>query len=123
VGPAEFSGDGGGATDALLNDPNAIAVDKAGNIYISDTLNYRVRRVDAVTGIIDTIAGTGVEGYSDDGGLASRAQISTPADITVDASGSIYFADENNNRIRRLTPVGSAARLDRQQPIDNRSRP
>ena len=100
-----FSGDGGQATEALLNDPENIAVDTSGNIYISDVLNYRIRRIDANTGIISTIAGTGTKGYSGDGGPALRAQISTPSGIAIDGAGQIYFGDQANHRIRVLVPV------------------
>ena len=99
-----FSGDGGPATEALLNDPENIAVDTSGNIYISDVLNYRIRRIDANTGIISTIAGTGIKGYSGDGGPALRAQISTPSGIAIDGAGQIYFGDEANHCIRVLVP-------------------
>ena len=99
---AGFNGDGGPATKAILNDPENIVLDKAGNLYISDTLNFRIRRVDARTGIINTIAGTGVKGYSGDGGPASKAQITTPSGIAVDSVGQIYFGDQANHRIRVL---------------------
>jgi len=100
-----FSGDGGPAIDALLNDPNFVAVDGDGNIYIADTLNYRIRRVDAETGIIETIAGTGVDGFSGDDGPALDAKMGTPAGLAVDPAGRIYFDDEENNRIRVLIPA------------------
>ncbi len=100
-----FSGDGGPATDALLDGAEYIALDKAGNLYISDTFNFRIRRVDAITGHINTIAGTGVRGFSGDGGLAQRAEITTPAGITVDSAGEIYFGDLFNQRIRVLRSV------------------
>jgi sugar lactone lactonase YvrE len=99
---AGFSGDGGPATEALLNDPVSVALDKAGNLYISDTLNFRIRRVDARTGIIETIAGTGVRGYGGDGGPASGALITTPSGIAVDNTGQVYFGDQGNHRIRVL---------------------
>ena len=100
-----FSGDGGPATRALLNDPDGVALNDAGNLYISDTMNYRVRFVDAITGVISTIAGTGVRGFSGDGGLAFNAQITTPAGLTVDSAGRVYFADLFNQRIRILAPL------------------
>ena len=81
------------------------AVDHAGNVYISDTMNYRVRRIDATTGIIHTIAGTGVRGFSGDGGLALNAQITTPAGLSIDPAGRVYFADLFNQRIRILSPL------------------
>lgn len=102
-----FSGDGGPATSASLNYAQAVALDAAGNLYIADTLNHRIRRVDSTTGFITTIAGTGVSGFSGDGGPALRAEIATPVGITVDSSGKIYFADEGNGQIRVLTPLDS----------------
>jgi len=99
-----FGGDDGPATEALLNNPESIALDKSGNLYISDTFNYRIRRIDASTGIIDTIAGTGVKGFSGDNGSARGAQITTPGGIAVDSAGRVYFADQSNHRIRILTP-------------------
>jgi sugar lactone lactonase YvrE len=102
-----FSGDGGPATKAMLNHAQAVALDSAGNVYIADTINHRIRRVDATTGLIYTIAGNGVSGFSGDGGPALLAQITFPVGIAVDRSGHIYFADESNNRIRVLTPAVS----------------
>jgi len=97
-----FSGDGGPATSALLNDPENLALDEAGNIYISDVLNHRIRFVDARTGIINTIAGTGVQGFSGDQGPALSAEISDPTGIAVAQNCSVYFGDQFNNRIRVL---------------------
>jgi sugar lactone lactonase YvrE len=94
------------ATGAFLNHAGAVALDAEGNLYISDTINHQVRRVDSSTGLIYTIAGNGVSGFSGDGGSAVGAEISFPAGIAVEASGKVYFADESNNRIRVLTPVG-----------------
>jgi sugar lactone lactonase YvrE len=112
-----FSGDGRPATSASLNYASTVALDAAGNLYIADTINHRIRRVDSSTGFIYTIAGTGVSGFSGDGGPALEAEITTPAAITVDPSGKVYFADEGNNRIRVLTPVAG------QNPIEFRQRP
>jgi hypothetical protein len=106
-----FAGDGGPAAKAIVNYPSAAVLDTEGNLYIADTINHRVRRVDAKTGIIETIAGNGANGFSGDGGPALSAEISTPAGIAVDASGKVYFADENNNRIRVLTPAAEPSRL------------
>ena len=99
-----FAGDGGPATRALLNHAQAVAIDAAGNLFIADSINHRIRRVDAGTGIIHTIAGTGVSGFSGDGGPALAAQISFPVGIAVDLSDRVYFSDESNHRIRVLSP-------------------
>jgi sugar lactone lactonase YvrE len=101
----EYAGNGGPATSARLNYAAAVAVDIAGNLYIADTLNHRIRRVDASTGIIATIAGDGVSGFCGDGGPALGAEMTTPVAIAIDYAGKIYFADEGNGRIRVLTPV------------------
>ena len=100
-----FTGDGGPAKNATLNHAEAVALDAEGNLYIADTINHRIRRVDASSGFIHTIAGNGVSGFSGDGGPALDAEITFPAGIAVDSSGRVYFADESNNRIRVLTPV------------------
>lgn len=100
-----FAGDGGPAKTATLNHAAALAMDDNGNLYIADTINHRVRKVDASTGLIHTIAGNGVNGFSGDGGPALAAEISFPVSIAVDRSGKVYFADESNNRIRVLTPA------------------
>ena len=102
-----YSGDGGLATSAELNDPGyGVAVDASGNIYIADSANYRIRKVAASTGIITTVAGTGTEGYSGDGGPAVNAEIGTPFGIAVDSSGDIYFADYSNFRVREVNTSG-----------------
>jgi hypothetical protein len=101
-----FGGDGGPAKDAALNHADSAAFDADGNLYIADTINHRIRRVDASTGIIYTIAGTGVSGFSGDGGPALTAEMTFPAGIAVDRAGKVYFSDEHNQRIRVLTPVG-----------------
>ncbi len=102
-GPQGFSGDGGPAPFAKLSDPIA-TLDGFGNLYIAD--RFRVRRVDAITGIITTIAGTGTSGYSGDGGPAVAAKLSTIAGIAVDRLGNVYLADQDNHRIRRIDAAG-----------------
>ena len=104
------SGDGASATAASLNGPSGLAVDAAGNIYFADQGNLRVRRVDAVTKIITTVAGNGVYGFSGDDGPATAASFKFhTADIftgvAVDAVGNLYIADTNNHRIRRVDAV------------------
>lgn len=100
--PKRFGGDGGPASQALLNFPTAVAVDEEGHLYIADTMNHRVRRVDAQTGIITTVAGTGQARYSGDGGPAHQAALNEPAALAVDADGQLYIADQSNNRVRAV---------------------
>jgi hypothetical protein len=97
-----FSGDGGPALLAGINHPNGVAVDGAGNLYIADTGNQRIRMVSA-TGVIATIAGTGLAGYSGDGGPATKADLYNPEGLAVDSSGNIYIAEQANNVIRKVT--------------------
>ena len=101
-----YGGDGGPAAEARLNYPAAVAVDKAGNVYIADTGNHRIRQIDA-TGIITTIAGTGEPGYGGDSGPAAEAQLASPYAVAVDGSGNLYVADLGNYRIRVLTQASS----------------
>jgi len=79
-----------------------VAVDSAGNLYISDATNNRIRKVTASAGIISTVAGDGTAGYSGDGGAATSAELAGPESVTVDSSGNIYFADSTNERIRAV---------------------
>ena len=97
------SGDGGAATAAQLNDPTGVAVDAAGNIYIADSANNRIRKVTASNGIITTVAGTGKAGFSGDGGSATSAELYEPYGVAVDGNGNIYIADNRNQRIRMVT--------------------
>ena len=99
---AGFSGDGGLATDALLNTPTGVSVDGSGNIYVADTKNDVVRKVDATTQIINTVAGNGIAGFSGDGGLASQAQLDYPEGLWVDSSGNLFIVDTDNCRIRMV---------------------
>lgn len=104
-GVGGFSGDGGQARNASLDSPRGVAVDAAGNIYISDTDNDRIRRVSA-SGVITTIAGTGVRGFSGDGGDARQARLSSPRALALDTAGNLYFVDGGNSRIRRIASNG-----------------
>jgi sugar lactone lactonase YvrE len=101
-GQAGSSGDGGPAIKARIKWPHSVAVDDAGNVYLTDSPNNRVRRVDKNTGMIATIAGTGQAGFSGDGGPATKARINTPKGVMVDAGGNVYIADSLNNRVRRV---------------------
>ena len=100
-----YNGDNIAATSASLFLPLGVAVDASGNLYIADTDNHRVRKV-STGGIITTVAGNGTAGYSGDGGPATSAAINRPVAVTVDASGNLYFADCNNNRIRKISSGG-----------------
>lgn len=94
-----FGGDGFEATVARLNEPTGVAIDAVGNIYIADLRNNRIRRVGA-DGLINTIAGTGENGFGGDGGPAVFAQLSTPIDVAIDAANRLYVSDSGNNRLR-----------------------
>ena len=98
-----FGGDGGPATAALLGAPTGVAVDAAGNVFIADTYNSRIREVVKATGDIITVAGDGGQAYSGDGGPASAASLSQPCDVAVDATGNLFIADGDNNRIREVS--------------------
>jgi sugar lactone lactonase YvrE len=104
-GISGFSGDGGQATAAEFNNPQNLTVDAAGNLYIADKGNNRIRRV-STSGIISTVAGTGTAGYSGDGGQATAAEINGAYDVAFDASGNMYLADCYNYRIRKVNAAG-----------------
>jgi len=99
-----YSGDGEDATAAAIFLPYGVTVDPAGKIYLSDTLNSRVRLVDTV-GKISTIAGNGTFGYSGDGGLATAAEVNQPAGLAMDGAGNVYFADSGSDIVRRIDAV------------------
>jgi sugar lactone lactonase YvrE len=101
-GTAGFAGDGGPATAAQLSEPPGVAVDPAGNLFIADRLNHRVRMVAADTGIITTVAGTGTAGFGGDGGPATGARLSVPRGVALDASGNLFIADFGNARVRKV---------------------
>lgn len=100
-GTSGFSGDGGAATGAQLAGPDGVAVDKAGNLYIADSGNMRIRKVSAA-GIITTVAGSGNCCNEGDGGPATSAQLSFPSGVAVDTAGNLYIADNGDNRIRMV---------------------
>ena len=117
---ANLCGDGAAATSAQLNAPHALHVDSAGNIYIADTGDNRIRKVGAVSGLISTIAGNGTAGYLADGGSATGTELSGAKGLSLDSSGNLYIANTSNNRIREVivsqstltyptsTPVGAS---------------
>jgi len=112
-GTPGYSGDGGSAASAELNGPIGVAEDSMGNLYIADYKGQRIRVVAAVTGTllgvsvtagdIYTVAGNGTQGYSGDGGVATSAELNTPAGVAVDSAGDLYIADSGNQRIRMVT--------------------
>jgi DNA-binding beta-propeller fold protein YncE len=114
-GKAGYAGDGKQAAFAELNQPTGVAVDSQGNLYIADAANNVIRRVDAKTGIITTVAGdyakdkagNGLGGFSGDGGPATSAQLNDPQGIAVDGAGDLFIADTFNNAIREVTPAGA----------------
>ncbi len=109
-GVAGFSGDGGAATNASLNDPYGVAVDASGNLFIADANNNRIRKVDT-NGIITPFTGKGAVGYnagsySGDGGAATNATLNDPVGVAVDASGNLFIGDSSNNRVRKVSTNG-----------------
>ena len=104
-GTTGFSGDGGPATSAFLDSPYGVAVDASGNLFIADYGNNRIRKVSA-SGIITTVAGNGTTGFSGDGGPATSASFSSPADVAVDSFGNLFIVDLGNNRIREVSASG-----------------
>jgi uncharacterized protein (TIGR03437 family) len=101
-GSGGFTGDSAPATAASLNGPEGVVVDAEGNVIFADTANHRIRMV-RPDGALRTIAGTGAAGFSGDAGLALSAQINSPSGLAVDSEGNIYFADQSNRRVRKLT--------------------
>ena len=99
-------GDGGPAVEAQLNAPTGLALDGAGNLYIADSGNHRIRRIDT-EGIITTIAGTGERGNAGDGGPATRAKLNFPNGMALDGAGNLYFSDRRNHRVRRIDTLGT----------------
>ena len=106
TGTSGFSGDNGPAVQAQFNFPSGVTVDSAGNLYIADRNNHRIRKIDS-TGTITTIAGTGTGGFAGDGGAADQAQLNRPSGVAVDSAGNLYIADRNNHRIRKIDSTGT----------------
>ena len=111
TGERRFGGDGGPAIQAQLDEPTGVVVDGAGNLYIADLANHRIRKVDS-TGTITTIAGTGEQGFGGNDGPASQAHLFFPIAVAVDGAGTLYIADASNHRIRLLTPTATGSSLD-----------
>ncbi len=105
-GTGGYSGDGGPATSAMLDGPSGVAVDAAGNLFIADQWNHRVRKV-TPGGVISTVAGNGTGGYSGDGGPATSAELYYPEGVAVDTAGNLFIADSDNSRVRMVTGVAS----------------
>ena len=105
-GVARYDGDGGPATNASLLGPQCVEFDQAGNFFIADTENNVVRKVDA-QGIITTVAGNGIEGYSGEGRPATNASLDLPTCLAVDRSGNLYIADNHNHRVRKVDADGT----------------
>lgn len=105
TGVSGFAGDGGPATSAEFKGVAGVAADKFGNIYVSDNLDHRIRKIDAA-GNISTVAGTGLPGSSGDGGPATAAQISGPNEVAVDTFGNVYIPDQGSHRIRKINTSG-----------------
>ncbi len=102
TGVAGYSGDGGPADECTFANPGGVSYDSAGNAYMADVNNYVIRRIDAVTGVITTVAGNGTRGYSGDGGPATAAMFSKPRTVVVDKNGDLLITDTDNHRIRKV---------------------
>lgn len=106
IAGSDWVGDGGAATSAILIQPEGVVADGAGNLYIADAGDQRVRKVGS-NGVIETLAGTGIVGFSGDGGPAALAQLNSPYGLALDAQGNLYIADLGNARVRRVAPDGT----------------
>ena len=103
TGVAGFSGDNGQASAAQFDLPTALAFDSAGNLYVADTNNHRIRRIAATTAVVTTIAGNGMEAFAGDNGLATAASIDSPNGLAIDPAGNLYIADTHNGRVREVS--------------------
>ena len=106
TGAPGYTGDGGIGTVAEVNQPSGLTIDGAGNLYFSDTGNSVIRRLDAVTGFISTVAGNGIQGYAGNGAAATAAEVSLPQGVSFDPSGNMYIADTGNNVVRQVNTSG-----------------
>ena len=106
TGASGYTGDNGSAINATLNTPRGVATDTFGNLYIADVGNNVVRRI-AKDGNISTFAGTGIAGYSGDGGLATKANLNQPYRVAADKSGNVFIADTGNSRVRKVDSQGT----------------
>ena len=111
TGTCGYNGDGIPATSAELNNVAGIAIDSIGNLFIADGYNNKIRKINVTTGVIATIAGTGIAGYRGDGGLADTAQLNNPFDVCFDRFGNLYIADEANSRVRKINTSGIISTL------------
>jgi len=102
-----FGGNGGPALAAEMNQPASLAVDAAGNLFIADTQNHAIRRVDAKTGLLTTVAGDGTPGFAGDGGPAAKARLNFPTGLGLDGKGNLYVVDSVNARIRKIEGVAA----------------
>ena len=110
TGQEGYFGDGGPGTNARMSFPEGAALDAAGNLYIADSGNHRIRKL-SPAGVLTTVVGTGFEGFSGDGGPALQAQISHPEGVALDGTGSLYIADFGNGRIRKVSPEGTISTI------------
>ena len=106
TGSCGYNGDGILATSAQLNNPLSIAFDSVDNLYFGEQSSNRVRKIDAITGLISTVAGNGSAGFSGDGGMATAAKLNEPGFISFDRWGNLYIIDEANYRIRKVNASG-----------------
>jgi sugar lactone lactonase YvrE len=105
-GAGSYSGDGGAATNAGMNEVVGVALDAGGNLFVCDFNNNRIREV-STNGVITTVAGNGIKGYSGDGGAATNASLNNPNDVAIDGSGNLFIADWGNQRIRKVNTNGT----------------